>query len=389
LQTFTLSGSMVSPLYEREVLTKTAGTPFEAPARELIRSSYDGATHGSLPLAKQEERLRQLDATLALGSSPENKKLADTARQVTETQRRAYKENPWAAASRFGKQPDVPEMPIAKAEEVPQLIAQRLPLMPGVEVFAGESVSPLQPNEAKAFGEKLKAMPPEARAEVLAQTGAMLDARRGSALAEQLDKQDKPLSLALKMGLDRTTAGRAASTLVLRGAQALQDKTVKKDDSALAGWRAEIATLVRGTLGDDRAEQDVIDASYYVRAAQEQEGIAAPGFTRGVGSGAKDAVAMVIGEPIERAGLKTVLPRGMKERDFDEKLKAVGQKLGQQAPGGVVFVRGAPVKIEQIAGHLTEYGLKRDGQGRYVPVIRNAPVTLDPQGTQLLRLDVR
>jgi hypothetical protein len=79
----------------------------------------------------------------------------------------------------------------------------------------------------------------------------------------------------------------------------------------------------------------------------------------------------------------------MKERDFDEKLKAVGQKLGQQAPGGVVFVRGAPVKIEQIAGHLTEYGLKRDGSGRYVPVIRNAPVTLDPQGTQLLRLDVR
>lgn len=390
LQTFALSGQMVSPLYEREVLAKTAGTVFEAPAREMIASSYAGATHGSLPLPKQEERLRQLDAVLAQqGSSPENAKLAGVARQVTETQRRAYKENPWAAAARFGKQPDVPEMPIAKAEDVPQLIAQRLPLMQGVEVFAGESVSPLQPNEAKAFGEKLKAMPPDARAEVLAQTGAMLDARRGAALAEQLDKHDKPLSLALKMGLDRTTAGRAASTLVLRGAQALQDKTVKKDDSALAGWRAEIATLVRGTLGDDRAEQDVIDASYYVRAAQEQEGIAAPGFTRGVGSGAKDAVAMVIGEPIERAGLKTVLPRGMKERDFDEKLKAAGQKMREQAPGGVVFVRGAPVKIDQIAGRLTEYGLKRDGAGRYVPVIRNAPVTLDPQGTQLLRLDVR
>jgi hypothetical protein len=388
LQTFTLSGQMVSPVYEREVLTKTQGTPFEIPAREMIKSSYDGATHGSLPLAKQEERLRVLDATLAQqGSSPENAKLAATARQVTETQRKAYKENPWAAAARFGKQPDVPEMAITSAEQVPQLIAQRLPQMTGVELFAGESVSPLQPNEAKAFGEKLKAMPPEARAEVLAQTGAMLDVRRGAALAEQLDKQDKPLALALKMGLDRTTAGRVASTLVLRGAQALQDKTVKKDDSALAGWRAEIATLVRGTLGDDRAEQDVIDAAYYIRAAQDQEGIAAPGFTKGVGSGAKDAVAMVIGEPIERAGLKTVLPRGMKERDFDEKIKALGQKM--QAVGGVVYVRGAPVKVEQIAGHLTEYGLKRDGQGRYIPVVRNAPVTLDPLGQQLLRLEVR
>jgi hypothetical protein len=87
---------------------------------------------------------------------------------------------------------------------------------------------------------------------VLAQTGAMLTAPRAIALADQLDKHDKPLALALKMGLDRTTAGRAASALVLRGAQALADKTVKKDDSALAGWKAEIAALVRGSIGDDR-----------------------------------------------------------------------------------------------------------------------------------------
>ena len=27
-----------------------------------------------------------------------------------------------------------------------------------------------------------------------------------------------------------------------------------------------------------------------------------------------------------------------------------------------------------MAGRLSEYGLKRDGAGRYVPVVRNAPV---------------
>jgi hypothetical protein len=223
---------------------------------------------------------------------------------------------------------------------------------------------------------------------VLAQTGAMLDVRRGSALAEQLDKQDKPLALALKLGLDRTDAGRTTAAIVLRGAQALQDKTVKKEDAVITGWRGEIAPLVRGTLGDERAENDVIDASYYVMAAQEIENIS-PENRRGIGKGAKDAVELVIGLPVERAGLKTVLPRGMKERDFDERLKVAGQRLRGQAPEGVVFVRGAPVKVDQIANRLTEYGLKRDGQGRYIPVIRNAPVTLDPQGTQLLRLDVR
>lgn len=391
LQKFTVTGQMVSTAYAQEVILKTAGTPYEQAARALVQQSFAGATHGSQTLPQQEQALREIDARVAAGGSgPEEKQIVDLARQITSTQRQAYKDNPWEASTRFGRQQPVPEQQIGDAAQVPQLVAQRLPLMTGVETFAGAPVSPLQPREAQAFAEKLKAMPPQARAEVLGQTGAMLSAPRAAALAEQLDKQDKPLALALKLGLDRTTAGRTVSALVLRGAQALTDKTVKKDDSALAGWRSEIATLVRGTLGDDRAEQDVIDAAYYVRAAQDQEGIAAPGFTRGIGNGAADAVAMVIGLPIERGGLKTVLPRGMKERDFDERLRGfTAEKLRVLAPTGEVYVRGAPVKVEQIANRLTEYGMKRDGAGRYVPVVRNAPITLDAQGTQLLRLEVR
>jgi hypothetical protein len=390
LQSFVLTGQMVSPEYERTVLAKVQGTPFEQSARVMIGASYEGAAHGSLPLPKQDERLRMLSATMAVaGSNPADLKIANDARQITNTQRAAYKENPWAAAARFGRQQSVPEMAIGAPEQVPQLIAQRLPLMTSVEMFAGEPVSPLQPGEAKAFSEKLKTLPPDAKAEVLAQTGVMLSAPRAAALAEQIDKNDKPTALALLMGLDRTTAGRAASTYVLRGAQALQDKTVKKDDQALAGWRAEIATLVRGTLGDDRAESQIIDASYYVRAALDQEGIAAVGF-KPMKASAENAIAMVIGRPLERGGVKTFMPRGMDERTFDERLKAyTPERLRQIAPAGVVFVRGAPVKVEQLAPRLDEYGLKRDGAGRYIPVVRNAPVTLDPQGQQLLRLEVR
>lgn len=491
LQTFALSGQMPSQDYEREVLGAVSGTPFEEPARAMLTASYSGATHGSLPLPDQEKRLRALDLLLAgNGSSPEDSKLATAARAITENQRQAYKENPWAAATRFGRQMDVPQAQITDAAQVPQLIAQRLPMMTGVETFAGRPVSPLQPDEAGAFAQQLGAMPPEARAEVLAQTGAMLSAPRATALADQLDKKDRPLALALKMGLDRTTAGRAASSLVLRGAQAISDKTVKKDDTALAGWKAEIAGLVRGSIGDDQAESDVIDAAYYVRAAQEQEGIAPAGF-KSSGNGAADAVAMVAGTPITRAGVKTLLPRGMQESDFDNRLKAAVQKQvdaastppgmiergnidlakrpqvknsdgsvstvrsmginvdgqevliptvsddgrimgnqeavdtymktgrhlgkfttpqastayaqalhssqeafytqgrGSPEPQATVYVRGAPVPMRQIMNHITEYGLKRDGAGRYIPVVRSAPVTLDPQGQQMLRLDVK
>lgn len=388
LQTFALSGQMVSPAYEQELLLKVTGTPFEAAARQIIGATYAGATHGSLPLPQQDTRLRAVDAQLAGSSSPDERKLVEQARTITETQRAAYKENPWAAASRFGHQPPVADTPVP-VDKVPQLIASVQSLMPGVEIFAGQPVSPLQPSQAKAFAEQLKTMPPDARAEMLAQAGSQLSAPRAAALAEQLDKHDRPLALALMMGADRTSAGRAASALVLRGAQALQDKTVKKDDSALAGWKAEIAGLVRGSLGDDRAEGEIIDAAYYVRASQEQEGATPQGFKPG--SGAADAVAMVAGLPMERAGVKTLLPRGMKERDFDERLKAyTAQKLQELAPAGVLFVRGAPVPAAQIAAHLSDYGMRLDARSkRYTPVVRNAFVTLDPGGTQPLQLEIR
>lgn len=391
---FALTGQMVSPDYEREVVGRVAGTPFEPQARQVIALSYAGAMHGSKPLAAQEQDLRAVDAQVAGGgTSAEQAKLVQHMRTITNTQREAYKENPWAAATRFGRQPPVPEAQIASAGDVPQLVAQRLASISGVEVYAGRPVSPLQPNEAKAFAETLRAMPPEARSEVLGQTGALLTGTNGlprlAALADQLDKQDRPLALALKMGLDRTTAGRAASTYVLRGQQALADKTVKKDDSALAGWRAEIAKLVRGTLGDERAEQDVIDAAYYVRAALDQEGVAAAGF-KPMNASAENAVAMVIGRPLERAGVKTFMPRGMDERAFDERLRTfTPQKLRELAPAGQVYYRGTAIPVDQLSLRLPEYGMKRDGAGRYVPIVRGAVVTVDPQGRVPLRLEVR
>lgn len=400
LQSFVLTGQMVSAVYEREVLTKVGGTPYEAAAREMVNASYTGVTHGSLPLPAQEQKLRALEALMtATGSSPEDSKLANQARQITETQRAAYKENPWAAATRFGRQQPVPEAQITAPEQIPQLIAQRLPLMSGVETFAGRSVSPLQPGEAKAFAEQLAKLVPEAKAEVLGQTGAMLSAPRVAALADQLDKKDRPLALSLKLGVDRTNAGRVVSELVLRGAQALSDKTIKKDDEAITGWRSEIASMVRGTLSDQQAENDVIDSAWYVMAAQNIEGVALPTHTRGIGKGVKDALGMVIGTPLERGGFKTFMPRGMTERQFDDKLKVLANGLQgfarpegtdlQRAPSKFFFVRGTPVPVEQIASRLTEYGLKRDGAGNYIPIVRNAPVTLDPQGRNLLRLEVR
>jgi hypothetical protein len=234
---------MASPDYEREVLTRVAGTPYEAPARQMITSSYIGATHGSLPLPDQEQRLRGLDAFLVGATAAARRTRSSFWRRARSpsTSAQAYKENPWAAATRFGRQIDVPEAQITSPEQVPKLVAQRLPLMTGVETYRRPAGVAAAAQRSQGVRGEARGPAARRRAEVLAQTGAMLTAPRAIALADQLDKHDKPLALALKMGLDRTTAGRAASALVLRGAQALADKTVKKDDSALAGWKAEIA----------------------------------------------------------------------------------------------------------------------------------------------------
>ena len=143
--------------------------------------------------------------------------------------------------------------------------------------------------------------------------------------------------------------------------------------------------MVRGTLGDDRAEADVIEAAYLVRAAMDIEGIAAPGFSRGLGQSAEEAVRLVIGTPLDRGGVKTLTPRGMDEKMFDERSRAALAPLAGQK----LYIRGKEMTAEELAAQITGYGMRRDGRGRYTPVLNGAYITTDPDGQQPLRLEVR
>lgn len=387
---FVETGAFPSPEYATYLRGQTAGTPYAEIADSLITQATAGAMHGSQSIPQQHEAIRAAEAVLAQkGSSPEAAQVLQRARTITAKQEAAYKENPWAAAS-FQRLPSAPEVRITEASQAAQIVAQRLPLMAAIETAAGPSipVSPLQPNEAAAWAKTLKALAPADRAEQLARVSGLLSLPRAVALAEQIDKADRPLGLSLKLGMDRTTAGRTVSTLVQIGAQALADKTVKREDAALSGWRAEIAGLVRGTLGDDQAEQDVIDAAFYVRAAQDLEGSSPPGYK--LKSGADEAVKLIIGQPIERGGVKTFMPRGMDERMFNDKLREFTPEVLRAAvPSGEVYVRGQPVKIELLANRLPTLGMKFASRGRYIPVAANAPVTLDKDGMQPLVLEIR
>ncbi len=386
LEKFTLTGTPVSQEYQRQLEALTKGSPYEQQTKALVAASLTGATFGTKTLDQQREVLRQADAEVAKsGTDPASKVLLDKMREINSTQEAAYKENPWSAAARFAQQPSVADQP---GQDVTQTIKDRASLMPGIEVAAGAPVSPLQPNEAKAYIEKLRGMQPDAAAKELGNVGSMLTLPRLEAMATQLDKQDKPLALAMKLGTDGTTAGRPVAELVLRGAQALKDKTIKRDDSVLTGWRAEIAGIVRGTLGDAKAEEDAIDAAYYIRAAMDADASKAPGYK--FDTSAESAVRFAVGVPLERNGVKTILPREMDEDGFDAKLRTfTPDVLRTMVPGGAVYVRGQPQSLEKFAGSLDRLGMRRAGGGDYVPSSGGAFVTIDPQGQVPLRLKVQ
>jgi hypothetical protein len=379
-----LTGAPFSQAFERELMAKTAGTHFETQAKAIAAASLTGATFGTKTLGQQREVLRQADEAVGkTGTDPASKVMLDKMREIHATQEAAYKENPWAAAARFAHQPSVPDEP---GKDVREQIKARAPLMAGIEVASGAPASPLQPGEARAYVEKLRGLPPDAAAKEVGSVGAMLTLPRLEALANQLDKQDKPLALAMKLGTDGTTAGRPVAELLLRGAQALKDKTVKRDDTVLTGWRSEISALVRGTLGDAKAEDDAIDAAYYIRAAMDADGSKAPGYH--FEASAHEAVRFAVGVPMERNGVKTVLPREMDEDGFDARLKAfTPDVLRSMAP--VFYVRGQPIAPEKLAGTLDRLGMRRDGQGGFVPSSGGAFVTLDPAGQVPLRLPMR
>jgi hypothetical protein len=387
LQKFRITGEQPSPEYATDVTRKTAGTVWAPVALQMLSDAQRGAGFGAKSIPAQQ---RELLALAGRPTDPETQQLVSYARTIHENQIAAYKENPWEAAARFNGMAPEPAAQIQAAEQLPQLIGQRVAKLSRVEAASGQPASVLQPSELQASIPLLQAMPLSQRAEVLGQMGMQLDGPHLVALADQLDKGDKPMALAMKLGADRTNAGRTVSELVLKGAEALADKTVKKDDAVLVGWRAEISALVRGALGGvkgdglPKAEQDIIDAAFYVRAHSELASGVAPGFDKV--SSNEHALSLVIGRPMERGGVKSFLPRGMKQDDFDEKLTSPA--TATQVPQ-TIYLRGQPVPREAFMSRLPTLGMRRDGASRYLPVSNNAMFTTDPEGLAPVRLVIQ
>lgn len=383
-----VQGKRFDPSFIKKMTEDAAGTVHQDSMVELLgkQSVVSGfATKTGPERTALLERLEHQAG--ASGTNPAANKTLDGLKTLNSKINTSIKENPWAAAQSSGVISDAQAFDASKPDSAFAIIQKRNADIVRVENWAGAKVNPFQPQEITQLAKVLKTLPPEQAAPYLGKLGESIgNIDRINLVADDLDKSNRPLSLALKLGTDKTTAGRAGAEFVLRGAQALADKTVKRDDAVLTGWRAEIASKVRGSLGDQQMENDIIDAAYYTRAAFDQDGIESPGY--GLDKSNDDAIKMVIGLPMERSGVKTILPRGMNEGSFNEKLRVFTAE-NLRTVSSTFFVRGQSVKPEQLANRLQEFGMRRDGSGRYIPVSGGAFVTTDAAGTQPLRLNVR
>ncbi len=377
LVTFVNTGASLDLNYVAEVSRDTAGTSLQGPAQALLTRATTTAGFGALPLPRQEQALASMDAQFsAKGTNPDDQAMLASLRTIHGQQVQAYKDNPWQAANRFAHIPAQPETPITAPEGALAVIAQRKPLMSSVETAAGGPVSPMQPAEASQWAGYLSALSVPQRSDLLARAGEGLTGGQLNALADQIAAKDKPTALMLKLN-DRTGAGRAVAEFVGRGAQGLADKRVKADDTTQGGWRSEIAGMIRGTLGNTAAENDAIDAAFYTRAAFELPDTTMPGYASQTASN-EHAVEMVIGHPIERGGVKTILPRGMDESTFDAKLRAMTPDVLKVAmPDGQAYVNGTPIPLNLLHNRLVDYGMRYYSPGVYAPVRGNAIVTTD------------
>jgi len=355
-----LNGRYLSPEYLSRLADTTAGTSVAPLVQQLVKSQAEIAGFASLPLTDQAamiEQLRAKGSTKGVGTDPQEQKRVDLLQKIHDGSAKAYAENPWQAAQERGVIERAPIIELTDVQTAQQVLADRMQQIGTIEAVVGRKVSPLQPQEAETIGRLVRALPPDQQSAALASFGTMIrDGDRLAAFARQIDAKDKILGTAMMYAGLQTPEGRHVSELLLLGERALRDKTVMVDNYKVSGWRASIATKIRGAFPNQEVEDRMVEAAFYVNA-----GLALNGD-----DDVDDAIKLAAGEIVDRSGSKFPLPYGMDEDQFDSRLEAIQPAdLAAQAPGGTVRAGKTSIPLEQFIQSLPDAALVHAGQGRY------------------------
>mgnify|MGYP000016366251 FL=1 len=373
-------GTTIDPTYIDVVLQKTAGTPYQQAVANVAKQAQENGGIASRPIYEQQAELDRIDAQIAkTGRTPELDKRREQLQKIVRGSQSDLKDNGLRAGLERGVIADMAPLDVSTPEAIAASIPKRIEQAEAVGAWAGKPgspkpVSPFDSNEAEQIRNMLETLPPKQRSEAVSTIARSVGPRLAGAVAEQLDKQDKPLALAFAMAGSQTTTNRFTSELILKGAQAMKDGAVMKDDKKVTGWKASIASAVDGAFANEKAASAVKDAAYYIAAgiAQENGGSVSS-------SEIKRAVRLAVGgDIIERNGKKLPIPAGMEAGDFEKRLQGIPKgDILKQAPGGKVRVAGAEMSVEEFATSIPGQELAIVGPGRYAVIVKGRPVVND------------
>jgi hypothetical protein len=367
-----LNGQYLSPDAIADVSAKTAGTSLEQRTTALLAAQTQTARFAALPAPQRAAALEHYHSEGAnpnVGTSPDNQKSIAILQKIDSAANSAAADDPWKAAQSYGVIISTPAMDASHPDGLLGLLDQRMQKIGQVEAWTGKKVSPFQPAEADQISESLKGMSPAQAANALSMIGKMVgDPQRIAAVGKQLGDKDGTMGLAMAYAGDRTETGKLTSEYILRGTQALKDKTSLVDTTAQTGWKATIAQTIRGAFSSQQAEDQAIEAAYKITAARDSTGEAS-GDT-------ETAIRMATGGIITHGLGKIPLPMGVDEKTFDQRIKQFTPALlAPQAPDGNAYVGGTAMPMAKFVASLPDATLVHAGQGLYVVRAGNSFVT--------------
>lgn len=351
-----MNGGALAPDYIAKMANDAQGTGLEPQVQALLEAQRDVSGFANLPAADRQallERERAARADPSKGATPQSERQMKAAEQIQANLAKGYETDPWQTAVKTAVIKAAPVVSMADVGSAMSVLQQRMAVIRDVDLAAGFKVSPLQPAEAEQLAKLAKTLKPDQAASMLGQMGALVgDAERIAGLAKQIGDKDGTLGMVMMYANAKTTEGRHTAELVLQGAQAIADKTVKDDGFNAIEWRKDIAKQVRGAFSNQEVENSMIDAAFKIAAATNGD--------------IDRAVRLATGGVIERNGVKVPLPYGMKERDFEKRIEAITPAtLADQAPGGNVIVGTSKLPLADFVKTLPDARLVHAGQGLY------------------------
>lgn len=378
-------GKQLSLDYQTSLLAATQGTSVATQTQALIQQAAHNMGFASMPLAQQRASIQadqSAAATPGVGTDPATAAAVAARQKMYTASVEAYKTDPWNAALDRGVIQQIPQVDTSSVGAMMNSLSARAAAVGTVENAAGRRVSLLTPDESSQVFQQVQALPIDQKAQVLNQLGGVFgQAARINDLATQWHEKDPAVALALKAGAGggngnplMTASGAPVSAFILAGEQALKDKTVKMDEGAGTGIKAQIANQIDGALPPQQAE-DAKEMAWYIAAGSA----ARAGRSGGMPNTAdiQNGINAATGGISKTGGLRpngdsntVAMPYGWREDDFQSAVKTANASNIENTVGGkpvdTVYANGSAIPVSDFMAKFPSYQLVRVGvRGTY------------------------